>query len=84
MSGRHDHSHHERARRARTFPHPGEHVHASDADERRLLLALVLTLVFMAAETIGGFLAGSLALIADAGTWRRTRPPSPSRGSRRA
>lgn len=41
------------------------HSHASD--ERRLLLALSLTGGFMVAETAGGILSGSLALLADAG-----------------
>jgi cobalt-zinc-cadmium efflux system protein len=48
----------------------GGHAHpfpvAADG-ERRLLWVLVLTAVFMVAEAIGGWLAGSLALIADAG-----------------
>lgn len=48
------------------------HAHAHDAPtggdgERRLLWVLVLTAVFMVAEAIGGWLSGSLALIADAG-----------------
>jgi cobalt-zinc-cadmium efflux system protein len=42
-------------------------VHSHASDERRLLLALSLTGGFMLAETAGGILSGSLALLADAG-----------------
>lgn len=41
------------------------HPHASDA--RRLGWALFITAVFMLVEVLGGWLAGSLALLADAG-----------------
>src|SRR3546814_6243104 len=41
------------------------HHHAQD--ERRVLLALILTGSFMTAEAVGGILSGSLALLADAG-----------------
>lgn len=43
---------------------PG-HAHGSD-NERRVLLALVLTASFMAVEVAGGLISGSLALLADA------------------
>jgi cobalt-zinc-cadmium efflux system protein len=45
------------------------HAHAnhSHANERRMLVAALLTGVFMIAEVIGGILSGSLALLADAG-----------------
>src|SRR5918996_229241 len=46
--------------------HGHGHSHGTDS-ERRVLLALVLTGGFMVAEVIGGLLAGSLALLADAG-----------------
>ena len=36
-------------------------------NERRVLGALLLTIAFMVAELVGGLLAGSLALLADAG-----------------
>ncbi|HZP67331.1 MAG TPA: cation diffusion facilitator family transporter [Rudaea sp.] len=49
---------------AHSHSHPHAHVHAS---ERKLMLAFVLTTVAMLAEAAGGFLAGSLALLADAG-----------------
>lgn len=45
-----------------------DHAHASaNAGERRLLIAFVLTLLTLLAEAIGGWLSGSLALLADAG-----------------
>ena len=47
---------------------PGEHDgHAHATDRRRLLLALALALATAALEVTGGFLSGSLALLADAG-----------------
>ena len=51
--------------------HTHSHIaHAHDAaplGERRLLLAFALTLLTMAGEALGGWLSGSLALLADAG-----------------
>jgi cobalt-zinc-cadmium efflux system protein len=46
-----------------------ERNHASHAvdSERRLLIVLVITLLYMLAEVIGGLLTGSLALLADSG-----------------
>src|SRR5882762_1939924 len=35
--------------------------------ERRLLVVLVITVLYMVAEVVGGFLTGSLALLADSG-----------------
>ena len=46
------------------------HTHVEAADEsnlKRVLIALVLTGVFMFVEIVGGILSGSLALLADAG-----------------
>jgi cobalt-zinc-cadmium efflux system protein len=43
------------------------HDHSHDANETRLGIATVLTGGYMVAELIGGLLAGSLALLADAG-----------------
>jgi len=56
LSSSHDHAHH-------------GHVHhaASDGRENRLLFAFALTLAMLVAEAIGGFISGSLALLADAG-----------------
>ncbi|PBI78287.1 CDF family zinc transporter ZitB [Rahnella victoriana] len=38
-----------------------------DKNSRRLLLAFLVTVIFMIAEVIGGLISGSLALLADAG-----------------
>src|SRR5688572_24979282 len=46
--------------------HKHAHSHAS-ASRRRLKFVLVLTVVYMLAEAIGGFLTNSLALLSDAG-----------------
>src|SRR6266852_8483210 len=40
--------------------------HAAQS-ERRLLIVLVITAVYMLAEVVGGILTGSLALLADSG-----------------
>lgn len=45
---------------------PG-HTHGNAGDERRVLWAMLLTGVFMLVEVTGGLVAGSLALLADAG-----------------
>ncbi|MEO5805795.1 cation diffusion facilitator family transporter [Devosia sp.] len=75
----HDHSHgddgHDHAGHDHTgHDHPDHghegHSHApqvSNANERVVLIAFVLTLGFMVAEVAGGLLSGSLALLADAG-----------------
>jgi len=47
--------------------HKKEHVHNHGSNRRRLLAVLALTLVYMLAEAIGGFLTNSLALLSDAG-----------------
>ena len=54
----HGHSH-------RGGAHP--HAHASGADEWRVAFAFVLITVFLAVQVIGGVIANSLALLADAG-----------------
>lgn len=41
------------------------HAHRAGRGERRLVLVLALTATFMIAEVVGGFLANSLALLAD-------------------
>jgi cobalt-zinc-cadmium efflux system protein len=53
----HDHGHH----------HGHGHAHAGARNQRRLLLTLVLAALYMVAELVGGLMAGSLALLADAG-----------------
>lgn len=49
--------------------HQHGHAHTSRAErsQRRLLWVLVLTALYMIAEAVGGWLSGSLALLADAG-----------------
>ncbi len=47
--------------------HVHAHSHAGDLRERRLLIAFGLTACTLVAEAIGGWLSGSLALLADAG-----------------
>lgn len=50
--------------------HQHDHSHALKEDpkaKQKLLLAGLLTAIFMVAESVGGFISGSLALIADAG-----------------
>ena len=47
--------------------HAHDHTHYVHANERRMLLASVLTGAFMIVEVAGGILSGSLALLADAG-----------------
>src|SRR5262245_41635219 len=60
MHGSHSHRHDHAA-------HAG-HAHGADANnERRVGLAACLTGIFMFAEVAGGLVAGSLALLADAG-----------------
>lgn len=47
---------------------PGSHTHDFRSFERkRLLIAIILTTLMMAAETVGGIISGSLALLSDAG-----------------
>ena len=46
--------------------HDHGHDHAASGDRPRLLAALVLTGTFMVIEAVGGWIAGSLALLADA------------------
>ena len=48
--------------------HDHDHSHrvSPDADHRKLVLALVLILAFMAAEVVTAFISGSLALFSDA------------------
>src|SRR5438034_1307802 len=47
--------------------HAHGHDHATSADGRRLAVALAITVTFLGVEAVGGWIAGSLALIADAG-----------------
>ena len=79
--------------------HEHEHTHApaslrAEYKQRALAWALAITLAFMLAEAIGGWLAGSLALLADAAhmatdaaalglalfaSWLARRPATPAR-----
>lgn len=55
---------------AHDHDHAQDHAHGHAIDiagnEKRLLLAMAITGVFMVAEVVGGILSGSLALLADA------------------
>jgi cobalt-zinc-cadmium efflux system protein len=77
----HDHDHHDHAHASakapaheaahahshgHEFPH-GDHAHDFSQSATRLKWAFALTAGFMLAEVIGGWISGSLALIADAG-----------------
>jgi cobalt-zinc-cadmium efflux system protein len=47
--------------------HAHDHAHGNNSGTRRLLFALGLTALFLVAEVVGGLLAHSLTLLADAG-----------------
>ena len=88
----HGHAHHDRR-------HVGHHHHPADRGEaatssRRLAIVLVITAAYTIAEAVGGYLAHSLALLADAGhmlsdvaalalslfaAWVARRPATPRR-----
>jgi cobalt-zinc-cadmium efflux system protein len=57
----HDHSGHDHS------GHDHSHTHAAMTNRRRLAFVLALTIAYMLAEAVGGFLTNSLALISDAG-----------------
>jgi cobalt-zinc-cadmium efflux system protein len=74
-------------------PHRHEHTRAARS-QRRLLLVLALTALYMLAEVVGGWMSGSLALLADAGhmltdvaalalalsaVWFGSRPATPNK-----
>jgi cobalt-zinc-cadmium efflux system protein len=59
----HDHSHDH----AHAHAHGHGHSHGAGAGEQRLFVAAALTGLFMLAEVVGGYVSGSLALMADAG-----------------
>lgn len=84
-------SYHEHGGHAHHRGHGHAHGHAHGATTRALAWALGITLVFAAVEVVGGLLAGSLALLADAAhmlmdsgalglslfaAWIARRPPS--------
>ena len=62
----HDHGSHDHGLAGHSHSHGAGHVHGS-TDKKRVLIATCLTAGFMVAEALGGWLTGSLALVADAG-----------------
>src|ERR1700738_229489 len=48
-------------------PVKNQHESHASTSERRLVVVLVMTGIYMVAEVVGGFLTGSLALLADSG-----------------
>lgn len=64
----HDHSHDHGRSHAHDRGHEHDHHHGGDEkNANRIFVAALLTGGFMGVELVGGFLSGSLALIADAG-----------------
>jgi cobalt-zinc-cadmium efflux system protein len=64
----HDHSHdHGHAHGRDQSGHSHSHDHAHSSSETRIAIAAILTGAFMGVELVGALIAGSLALIADAG-----------------
>lgn len=66
---RHDHSSHDHDHHGHDHAHGhahNHHDHTHGASERRLLIALALTALFMGVEAAAGWYAHSLALLADA------------------
>ncbi len=67
MGMQHSHGDHDHDHAAHGHGGPGhDHTHGT-TDKTRVLIAAALTGGFMVAEALGGFLTGSLALVADAG-----------------
>lgn len=62
----HHHEHHGHAHHGHAHHGHGHHAHRSRS-KNRLLATLAVTSLIMVAEGVGGFWAGSLALVADAG-----------------
>ncbi len=64
----HDHAAHAHGHEGHGHDHDHDHAPPVTAgNERKVLLAFLLTFAFMGVEVAGGLLSGSLALIADAG-----------------
>jgi cobalt-zinc-cadmium efflux system protein len=69
----HNHEHEHGHDHGRDLEHDSHHVHShgptqvTGDNQRRMLWALILTGGFMVVEAAGGFISGSLALLADAG-----------------
>lgn len=67
MAHNHDHNHHHEDAHDHGHSHAGHnHLHGV-TDQRRIGWAFVIIAVFMVVEVVGGVIAGSLALLADAG-----------------
>jgi cobalt-zinc-cadmium efflux system protein len=60
--GQHDHGHHDHGHHDHSH-----HDHLREVGRRRLLIILAMTSTFMIVEFVGGYIANSLALMADAG-----------------
>jgi len=64
----HDHHHHDHAEDGHSHDHSHDHAPTVTADSaKRVKLGMILTAGFMLAEVAGGWISGSLALLADAG-----------------
>ncbi len=90
----HDHSHEGHSHGGHSHGGGGGHDHARGANKKALAVVLSFTLTYMFAEIIGGFITGSLALLADAAHmasdnvalalalfafWLADKPPTPNR-----
>src|SRR5689334_14790015 len=72
MAHSHSHSHdqshgHDHSHGGHSHSHGPGHAHAHGASTRALAWSLVLTVIILIAEGVGGWLSNSLALLADAG-----------------
>jgi len=70
MAHSHSHSHedsHDHSHGGHSHSHGHGHAHAHGASTRALAWSLVLTVLILIAEGVGGWLSNSLALLADAG-----------------
>lgn len=63
--GEHDHPEHGHGGSHQGHGHPHGHGHGHDAGERRLTFALAILGAFTVVEAVGGFLANSIALLAE-------------------
>src|SRR5260370_12280525 len=52
---------------AEEHKHDHKHAHGAKSSRNRLAVVLALTVIYMLAEAVGGYLTNSLALISDAG-----------------
>lgn len=65
MAHGHEHAHNHADGHGHEHDH--DHHSAISGNERRVLWALIVTMIFLVAEVVGGVVSGSLALLADAG-----------------